>query len=106
MLALGDTSYTHFCRCGKSLDAAWVKAGGKQLAPGRDVDKEDWPVVDTWIAAVVEGLGGLNLKTIADMGGERRRGREWGEGEDCQVEGLKQSSWKPPHGTSSCCYCE
>jgi hypothetical protein len=35
--ALGDTSYTHFCKCGKTLDAALAAAGAAPLT-----GKGDW----------------------------------------------------------------
>lgn len=71
--ALGDTSYTHFCRCGKQLDAALAAAGASPLQPRADVDKEDWAKVDAWIAGALAGLGELaaagSLKSFAELGG-------------------------------------
>jgi sulfite reductase (NADPH) flavoprotein alpha-component len=71
--ALGDTTYTHFCRCGKQLDAALAAAGAAPLQPRVDVDKEDWPKVDAWIAGVLAGLAALaasgSLKSFAELGG-------------------------------------
>jgi sulfite reductase (NADPH) flavoprotein alpha-component len=71
--ALGDTTYTHFCRCGKQLDAALAAAGASALVPRVDVDKEDWPKVDAWISAVLAGLTELaaagTLKSFAQLGG-------------------------------------
>jgi sulfite reductase (NADPH) flavoprotein alpha-component len=71
--ALGDTTYTHFCRCGKQLDAALAAAGAAALQPRVDVDKEDWPKVDAWIAGVLSGLTALaasgSLKSFAELGG-------------------------------------
>jgi sulfite reductase (NADPH) flavoprotein alpha-component len=71
--ALGDTTYTHFCRCGKQLDAALAAAGAAPLQPRVDVDKEDWPKVDAWIAGVLSGLTDLaasgSLKSFAELGG-------------------------------------
>jgi sulfite reductase (NADPH) flavoprotein alpha-component len=73
--ALGDTTYTHFCRCGKQLDAALAAAGAAALQPRVDVDKEDWPKVDAWIAGVLAGLTDLaaagSLKSFAELGGVR-----------------------------------
>lgn len=68
--SLGDTTYTHFCRCGKQVDAALAAAGGAQLAPRVDVDKEDWPKVEAWISGVINNLAGVaHLQTFEDLGG-------------------------------------
>lgn len=64
-------SYTHFSRCGKLLDAALEKAGAVRLAERVDVNKEDWPVVDAWLAAVLAALAQQTLQTIGSLGGER-----------------------------------
>jgi sulfite reductase (NADPH) flavoprotein alpha-component len=66
--ALGDRSYEHFCRCGKTLDAALERAGAKRVAERADVNKEDYRAVDAWIDAVVAALPGLKLKSAAAMG--------------------------------------
>jgi len=59
VLALGDTAYAHFCRCGRTLDAALCAAGSEPLAPRADVDKEDWRAVEEWIASVLAALAAL-----------------------------------------------
>ena len=69
VLALGDTTYTHFCRAGKMLDAALAAAGSVALAPRVDVDKEDWKAVDGWIAAVLAELPRLGLRPLSALGG-------------------------------------
>lgn len=66
--ALGDKSYTHFCRCGKQLDAALESSGAVRLAERVDVNKEDWPVVDAWVEATVRAVAQLSLKTFAELG--------------------------------------
>ncbi|GLC44408.1 hypothetical protein PLESTB_000472800 [Pleodorina starrii] len=66
--ALGDKSYTHFCRCGKMLDAALESAGATRLVDRIDVNKEDWPAVDGWLAAVVNAVKGLALQSFAELG--------------------------------------
>ncbi|KXZ56804.1 hypothetical protein GPECTOR_1g724 [Gonium pectorale] len=66
--ALGDKSYTHFCRCGKQLDTALEASGAQRLVDRVDVNKEDWPVVDAWLSSVVAAVQGLALKTFADLG--------------------------------------
>lgn len=68
VLALGDTSYPHFCRCGRTLDAALATAGATALAPRVDIDKEDWPAIDGWLSAVQAALPALGLRSISETG--------------------------------------
>jgi sulfite reductase (NADPH) flavoprotein alpha-component len=68
VLALGDTAYTHFCRCGKMLDTALQEAGSSPFTPRVDVDKEDWKAVDGWIAAVLDALPSLGLAPLSALG--------------------------------------
>ncbi|GLI69078.1 hypothetical protein VaNZ11_013623 [Volvox africanus] len=66
--ALGDKSYTHFCRCGKLLDVAFETAGAQRLVDRVDVNKEDWTAVDMWLAAVVQAVKDLRLQSFGDLG--------------------------------------
>ena len=59
--ALGDTSYTHFCKAGRSLDARLLALDGSASTPRVDVNREDWVAVDAWIAAAVDALDALKL---------------------------------------------
>ncbi len=66
--ALGDRSYTHYCRCGKQLDTALSAAGAAALASVQEVNREDWAAVDGWISAVLAALPALPLKSMAETG--------------------------------------
>ena len=59
--ALGDTSYTHFCKAGRALDARLLALGGGSAAPRVDINREDWAAVDAWIAAAVSAVVALQL---------------------------------------------
>jgi sulfite reductase (NADPH) flavoprotein alpha-component len=59
--ALGDTSYTHFCKAGRALDARLLALGGDATTPRVDINGEDWSAVDAWIAASVDSLVALKL---------------------------------------------
>jgi hypothetical protein len=88
VLALGDRSYPHFCRCGKQLDAALEKAGAAPLAPRGDIDKEDWPAVDGWLAAVEGALPGLGLRSLSETGlssGQSAAGGDEGRASGCRA---------------------
>ena len=63
--ALGDTSYTHFCKAGRSLDARLLALDGSASTPRVDVNREDWVAVDAWIAAAVDALVALKLPARA-----------------------------------------
>lgn len=62
-------SYAHFCNCGKQLDSRFEALGGQRFADRVDVHKEDLPAIDTWLAVVTSALKGMQLKTVADLGG-------------------------------------
>ncbi|XP_025114995.1 NADPH oxidoreductase A-like [Pomacea canaliculata] len=53
VLALGDSSYPHFCRTGRMLDSRMKMVGGQVLITKMEVDGEDWSAVNNWIDAVV-----------------------------------------------------
>lgn len=56
VLALGDTSYEHFCACGKQLEAALIKAGAEPILPRVDCDVDfDEPHAE-WLNAIKEIL--------------------------------------------------
>jgi geranylgeranyl reductase family protein len=55
-LALGDRSYPHFCRAGRTLDARLQELGATPLMPRVDVDREDMDVVRSWISSVSASL--------------------------------------------------
>jgi sulfite reductase (NADPH) flavoprotein alpha-component len=59
--ALGDTGYTHFCKAGRALDSRLEALGGSRLARREDVNREDWPAVDAWIAAAAGALAAAAL---------------------------------------------
>ena len=67
--ALGDTSYTHFCACGKRLDARLAELGAHRVVQRRDVNKEDYKAVDAWLDAVCGSLPLLPLKSVIELGG-------------------------------------
>lgn len=59
--ALGDKTYTHFCRCGKKVDARMEALGARRMVDRVDVDKEDWDAVNGWISSVISSLSSLPL---------------------------------------------
>lgn len=56
VLALGDTSYPHFCRCGKEVDKRLQEMGAQQVLPRVDVDKEEWPKIDAWMSSLIKQI--------------------------------------------------
>jgi sulfite reductase (NADPH) flavoprotein alpha-component len=68
VLALGDRSYTHFARCGKTIDARLQELGATRFTPRVDVNKEDLVAVDGWIDAVLSNLDSLKLSTAEEIG--------------------------------------
>lgn len=54
--ALGDRSYAHFARCGKTLDKRLEKLGGNKILSRADINKEDWNTINRWIDGVLKAL--------------------------------------------------
>jgi len=56
VLALGNTTYDHFCRCGRELDAALERHGAMRVFPRVDCDVDFDVPVRYWIGGVLETL--------------------------------------------------
>ncbi|MCG5500230.1 PepSY domain-containing protein [Ectothiorhodospira lacustris] len=70
VLALGDRSYTHFCRGGEQLRAALLAAGGVEVLPMMTVDGDpaaDWR---RWLDQVAAQLG-IGLGDVAAPQGDQ-----------------------------------
>ena len=63
VLALGDSSYEHFCRAGIDLDAQFEKLGASRLAPRVDCDVDFDAAAQKWrqqISAKISANGAVN----------------------------------------------
>jgi uncharacterized iron-regulated membrane protein/flavodoxin len=56
LLALGNTTYDHFCRCGRELDAALERRGATRIYPRVDCDVDFDEPARRWINGVVSAL--------------------------------------------------
>lgn len=65
--ALGDTSYAHFCQCGRDIDARLEALGAHRFAPRVDVNKEDWKAIDGWMESALSTLPNLALKPAKEL---------------------------------------
>jgi sulfite reductase (NADPH) flavoprotein alpha-component len=54
VLALGDSSYKHFCRAGKDFDAFLERLGGKRVLHRVDADADFEELACQWIGDVIE----------------------------------------------------
>eukprot|EP01024_Parvocaulis_polyphysoides_P009904 TRINITY_DN1322_c0_g1_i1.p1 TRINITY_DN1322_c0_g1~~TRINITY_DN1322_c0_g1_i1.p1 ORF type:complete len:334 (-),score=60.01 TRINITY_DN1322_c0_g1_i1:9-971(-) len=61
VLALGDKSYNHFCKCGKDVESYLEKIGSKRFVDRVDVDCEDWEAIRSWMSKILTGLNELPL---------------------------------------------
>lgn len=52
VLALGDSSYEHFCQTGKDIDKRLEELGGKRMVPRVDCDVDFEDKAETWFASV------------------------------------------------------
>lgn len=55
--ALGDTNYTHFCKCGVDFDTFLEKAGATRVAPRVDCDVEYEEHFAGWLTAALGAFG-------------------------------------------------
>ncbi|MBE2284397.1 MAG: flavodoxin domain-containing protein [Prosthecobacter sp.] len=56
VLALGDSCYDQFCKCGKDYDDALERLGGTRLYPRADCDTDYDDGADRWIEGVFAAL--------------------------------------------------
>ncbi|WP_079476805.1 assimilatory sulfite reductase (NADPH) flavoprotein subunit [Marinococcus halophilus] len=63
VLALGDTSYEHFCQTGKDLDQRIENLGGTRLYPRVDCDVDFDDDAEEWIQGVLSSLNELQEET-------------------------------------------
>ena len=56
VLALGDSSYEHFCAAGKAFDARLEALGAKRLLERVDCDVDFEPAAEAWSAAILDQL--------------------------------------------------
>ncbi|GEK59379.1 sulfite reductase [NADPH] flavoprotein alpha-component [Marinococcus halophilus] len=63
VLALGDTSYEHFCQTGKDLDQRIENLGGARLYPRVDCDVDFDDDAEEWIQGVLSSLNELQEET-------------------------------------------
>ncbi len=57
VLALGDTSYEHFCQAGKLLDTRLEQLGAKRLLARVDCDVDYEDAAEAWIAEAIPAVG-------------------------------------------------
>lgn len=72
VLALGDTSYEHYCQTGKDFDAAFARLGATALVERADCDVDYDDAADAWIANLLEQLqheaGASGVPTATSLG--------------------------------------
>ncbi|MGH7845999.1 MAG: flavodoxin domain-containing protein [Candidatus Binatia bacterium] len=56
VLALGDSTYDHFCQCGRDLDAALERHGATRAFLRIDCDTDFDGVADCWIEGALTAL--------------------------------------------------
>lgn len=56
VLALGDTSYAHFCQTGKDIDNMLEKLGGKRISERVDCDVDFEDDAEKWMSALLSKL--------------------------------------------------
>lgn len=56
VLALGNTTFDHFCKCGRELDAALERHGATRFYPRIDCDADYDAPAKSWITGVLASL--------------------------------------------------
>jgi len=56
VLALGDSSYSHYCQVGRDFDARFAELGAHEIAPRRDCDVDFVAEAAAWIEQVTAAL--------------------------------------------------
>jgi len=56
VLALGDSSYDHFCQAGKDFDRMLKELGGQRFHKRVDCDKQFWPAAEGWMKDVCDAI--------------------------------------------------
>lgn len=64
VLALGDSIYEHFCKCGRDLDSALEKNGARRLTPIVECDTDFDTPFEVWIAMVLNSLAIDHLEQL------------------------------------------
>lgn len=65
VLALGDTSYEHFCKTGKDFDTRLGELGGTRLLDRVDCDVDYEDKAEAWIVALAEKIANSRGSTAA-----------------------------------------
>lgn len=71
VLALGDSTYEHFCEAGKRLDRRFEELGGVRMRPRVDCDIGDDEAAAAWSADIVALLGDAKSVTGGPTTGSR-----------------------------------
>lgn len=50
VMALGDSTYPLFCKCGRDLDKRFAELGAQRIYNRNDSDMENWDVLNRWMA--------------------------------------------------------
>jgi len=66
VLALGDTEYPDFCKCGIEFDEAFAKLGAKCIFPRMDCDVDFDDAYATWKDGVLNALGASAAPVAAE----------------------------------------
>jgi sulfite reductase (NADPH) flavoprotein alpha-component len=56
VLALGNTTYDHFCKCGREFDAALERHGATRIYPRVDCDVDYDGPAKHWLYGVLDSL--------------------------------------------------
>ena len=70
VLALGDTSYEHFCQTGKDFDARFAELGASQLVERVDCDVDYDDPAEAWVNAMLDAIEAKAGATVSAAGSQ------------------------------------
>jgi len=83
VLALGDTSYEHFCQTGRDFDERLEALGGSRIHPRSDCDVDFDDAAEAWVEGALEALSAeleappSNVVAFGPVAGGHAAERQW-----------------------------
>ncbi|MCH6256674.1 flavodoxin domain-containing protein [Puniceicoccaceae bacterium K14] len=79
VLALGDTNYPDFCKCGIDFDLRFEALGATRIAPRMDCDADFEESYESWISSVDSALGAVAEAIEAPAASEEEAAPTYGK---------------------------
>lgn len=89
VLALGDTSYSHYCQVGRDFDARLAAIGAQEITPRQDCDVDYGAAAEVWIRQVTTELQAtLEISDTVPIAASLAAGNDYSRDQPWQAEVL------------------